>query len=70
MLALVVDPLDPGGEQQRAGRCARPVTIIVDSQSVKAAETVAKADRGYDAGNYLGLDVMPGRVDQGWPAMV
>ncbi|PZG21844.1 IS5/IS1182 family transposase IS4811 [Nonomuraea aridisoli] len=34
--------------RQRAGRCARPVTIIVDSQSVKAAETVAKADRGYD----------------------
>jgi transposase len=32
-----------------AGRCPRPVTAIVDSQSVKAAETVAKRDRGYDA---------------------
>jgi transposase len=33
----------------RSGKCARPVTAIVDSQSVKAAETVAKAERGYDA---------------------
>ncbi|MFC6879618.1 MULTISPECIES: IS5 family transposase [Actinomadura] len=33
----------------RAGRCPRPVTAILDSQTVKAAETVAKDQRGYDA---------------------
>jgi transposase len=33
----------------RAGRCRAPVTAIVDSQSVKAAETVSRSSRGYDA---------------------
>ena len=33
----------------RSGKCAKPVAVIVDSQSVKAAETVSKADRGFDA---------------------
>ncbi|GII06161.1 DDE transposase [Planobispora takensis] len=33
----------------RAGRCPNPVAAILDSQSVKAAETVSKATRGYDA---------------------
>ncbi|MEV6971669.1 IS5 family transposase [Hamadaea sp. NPDC051192] len=32
------------------GRNAQPTAAIVDSQSVRAAETVAKASRGYDAG--------------------
>ncbi|MDQ1012154.1 transposase [Streptomyces sp. V4I23] len=32
------------------GRCPFPVTLIVDSQSVKAASTVGKDSRGYDAG--------------------
>lgn len=31
------------------GRCAYPVTLIIDSQSVKGAETVSRATRGYDA---------------------
>ncbi|MEU6957037.1 IS5 family transposase [Streptomyces sp. NPDC045714] len=32
------------------GRCPWPVTLIVDSQSVKGAETVSEATRGFDAG--------------------
>lgn len=32
----------------RAGRSPQAVTVVVDSQSVKAAETVAKTSRGYD----------------------
>lgn len=32
-----------------AGRCPYPVTLIVDSQSVKGASTVGAASRGYDA---------------------
>ncbi|MER5603675.1 IS5 family transposase [Streptomyces sp. NPDC002265] len=35
------------------GRCPYPVTLIVDSQSVKAADTVSKATRGYDAGKKI-----------------
>jgi transposase len=31
------------------GRCLHPVTLIVDSQSVKGASTVGKDSRGYDA---------------------
>ncbi len=31
------------------GRCPHPVTLIVDSQSVKGASTVGKNSRGYDA---------------------
>lgn len=30
------------------GRCPFPVTLIVDSQSVKAASTVGRDSRGYD----------------------
>jgi putative transposase len=39
-------------EQVRAaaGREAEPSAAIIDSQSVRAAETVARASRGYDAG--------------------
>ncbi|GGN30077.1 hypothetical protein GCM10011609_87630 [Lentzea pudingi] len=35
--------------RQARGYAARAVTVVIDSQSVKAAETVAKASRGYDA---------------------
>lgn len=35
------------------GRCPYPVTLIVDSQSVKAAETVSRTTRGYDAGKKI-----------------
>ncbi|MGV2918818.1 IS5 family transposase [Streptomyces alfalfae] len=35
------------------GRCPYPITLIVDSQSVKAAETVGKDSRGYDAGKKI-----------------
>lgn len=34
----------------REGRAAEPTAAIIDSQSVRAAETVLKASRGYDAG--------------------
>ncbi len=43
-----------------AGRKPEPTAAVIDSQSVKAAETVGKAGRGYDAGNYAGLPVMEG----------
>src|SRR5689334_5775548 len=33
-----------------AGREPEPTAAIIDSQSVRAAETVAQASRGYDAG--------------------
>ncbi|MEU7909153.1 IS5 family transposase [Actinoplanes sp. NPDC049118] len=33
-----------------AGRLPEPSAAIIDSQSVRAAETVARASRGYDAG--------------------
>ncbi|WP_264086287.1 IS5 family transposase [Streptomyces marincola] len=36
-----------------AGRCPYPVTLIVDSQSVKGAFTVGQASRGYDAGKKI-----------------
>ena len=48
-----------------AGRRPQPTAAIIDSQSVKAADTVAKASRGYDAGKkiegrkrHLAVDVM------------
>jgi putative transposase len=45
----------------RDGRATTPTAALIDSQSVRAAETVTTPSRGYDAGNYLGWDVMPGR---------
>jgi len=33
-----------------AGRSISPTAAVIDSQSVKAADTVGKASRGYDAG--------------------
>ncbi|WP_319599930.1 IS5 family transposase [Streptomyces sp. ID01-9D] len=35
------------------GRCPFPVTVIIDSQSVKAASTVGQDSRGYDAGKKI-----------------
>ena len=43
-----------------AGREPEPTAAVIDSQSVKAAEEVARASRGYDAGNHAGRAVMPG----------
>jgi transposase len=37
----------------RRRRCAWPVRVIVDSQSVKGAETVSNATRGYDANKHI-----------------
>ncbi|MFJ7209647.1 IS5 family transposase [Streptomyces sp. NPDC098789] len=37
----------------RRRRCAWPVRVIVDSQSVKGAETVSTATRGYDANKHI-----------------
>jgi len=48
------------------GRVAAPSAAIIDSQSVKAAETVARSSRGFDAGNYPGCSVMPGRAHPPW----
>ena len=36
-----------------AGRGPQPTAAIIDSQSVKAADTVGKASRGYDAGKKI-----------------
>ena len=48
------------------GRVAAPSAAIIDSQSVKAAETVGRSSRGFDAGNYAGSSVMPGRTHLSW----
>ena len=37
----------------RMGRCPHPVTAVLDSQSVKAAETAGKGTRGFDAGKKI-----------------
>jgi transposase len=37
----------------REGRAAQPSAAIIDSQSVKAAETIAAPSRGYDAGKKI-----------------
>src|SRR5438445_5804906 len=36
-----------------AGRAPEPTAAVIDSQSVKAAETVGKPSRGYDAGKKI-----------------
>lgn len=48
-----------------AGRRPQPTAAVIDSQSVKAADTVAKDSRGYDAGKkiegrkrHIAVDVM------------
>jgi transposase len=53
------------------GRCPFPVTLIVDSQSVKAAETVSRATRGYDAGKKINGRKRHLAVDtKGLPVMI
>jgi transposase len=57
------------------GRSAEPSAGIVDSQSVKGADTVPAASRGFDAGNHAGRVVMPGWVSArgvcgGWERVV
>src|SRR4051794_6858685 len=46
----------------RAGRAPAPTAAIIDSQSVRGADTVPTASRGYDAGNHAGRVVMPGSL--------
>jgi transposase len=43
-----------------AGRQAAPTAAVIDSQSVKGSEMIARPRRGYDAGNHAGRAVMPG----------
>jgi transposase len=45
------------------GRAELPTAGSIDSQSVKAADTVGAASRGFDGGNHAGRAVMPGRAD-------
>jgi transposase len=52
--------------REAAGRGPEPSAAVIDSQSLRAAETVSAADRGYDAGNYQGSPVMPGWVHSPW----
>jgi hypothetical protein len=37
----------------RGSRCPWPVRVIIDAQSVKGAETVSKAKRGWDQGKMI-----------------
>src|SRR5579862_1600287 len=46
--------------RQHQGRAAQPTACIVDSQMVKAHDTVGKATSGYHGGNYAGPPVMRG----------
>lgn len=52
---ITQDLLDMLRERARLaeGRTATPTAAIIDSQSVKAAETVWRASRGYDAGKKI-----------------
>jgi transposase len=47
----------------RAGRTPTPTVAIVDSQSVRAADTVARASRGWDAGKKVNGRKRPLAVD-------
>jgi transposase len=44
-----------------AGRTAAPTAAIIDSQSVKGAEMIGRAHRGYDAGKKINGQVASGR---------
>jgi transposase len=52
--------------RRAAGREPEPTAAVIDSQSLRAAETVGAQQRGYDAGNYQGSPVMPGRLRWCW----
>jgi transposase len=45
-----------------AGRADLPTAAVIDSQSVKTADTVGAATCGYDGGNHAGRVVMPGSL--------
>ena len=45
-----------------AGRAELPTAAVIDSQSVKAADTVGAATSGFDGGNHAGRAVMPGSL--------
>jgi transposase len=54
-----------GRGRELAGRTAAPTAAVIDSQSVRAAEEVARSSRGYDAGKkvqgrkrHIAVDVM------------
>ena len=44
--------------RRREGRQAEPTAAVIDSQSVRAGETVGRDTRGWDNANYLGRWVM------------
>ena len=55
----VVDRLR-GQLRTGAGRAELPTAAVIDSQSVKAADTVGAASSGFDGGNHAVRVVMPG----------
>ncbi|MBO3752856.1 transposase [Streptosporangiaceae bacterium NEAU-GS5] len=59
-----------GRARAKQGRTSEPSACVIDSQNIKTSTNVPLDTQGIDAGNYLGLDVMPGRVDRGWPTML
>ena len=50
-----------GQVRAAAGRTQQPTAAIIDSQSVKGSEMVARRDRGYDAGKKINDQAPPGR---------
>ena len=44
------------------GRAELPTAAVIDSQSVKAADTVGAGTSGFDGGNHAGRAVMPGSL--------
>ena len=49
-----------------AGRDPEPTAAIIDSQSVRAAETVGKPSRGYDAGKKITAVILSSLFDHGF----
>ncbi|WP_369174918.1 IS5 family transposase [Streptomyces sp. R28] len=53
------------------GRCPYPVTLIIDSQSVKGASTVSRATRGFDPAKLINGRKRHVAVDtKGFPVMI
>ena len=52
-LARIHDSLREQVREQVEGRNRQPSAAVIDSQSVRAAETVGRASRGYDAGKKI-----------------
>ena len=55
-------PVVRGQLRVQEGRDPEPSAGLIDSQSVKGADTVGRDSRGYDAGNHAGRVVMPGSL--------